>query len=166
MSDSFRLALWAVNLGRGATGLDDWLDQPQRRRGAHLLLLIVTVFLAPALAVADRDTELVALAVATVLSTFALLVATSWTWKRLGVLRFKKVLVAVALLAFAAPVTLTPREPDFAPGASPLGEGAVPPPWPEVWRQLQEHPTWHFAGVAATLLAAGIWALASRLRRR
>ncbi len=45
MSDSFRLALWAVNLGRGAAGLDDWLARVEARAreaaaaGARLLLM-------------------------------------------------------------------------------------------------------------------------------
>lgn len=45
MSDSFRLALWAVNLGRGVLGLDDWLARVEARAseaaaaGARLLLM-------------------------------------------------------------------------------------------------------------------------------
>ena len=115
------LSVLAVTV-MGAAGLDDWLDQPLRRRGAHLLLLSTTLFVAPALPLAGAQID--PLHLCTVLGTFAALAAVTLTWRRLGVLRFKFVLTMTGLAAFAVPVVW--RGPAAVDRAAPLADVARP----------------------------------------
>ncbi len=157
---SWWLSVLAITV-MGAAGLDDWLDQPMRRRGAHLWLLLVTLLVAPALPLADAQVEPAHLA--TVLGTFAALSTVTLTWRRLGVLRFKAVLTTIALCAFAVPVLW--RTPGGPLTAAPLGEGAAPS-WARVAEHLASAPASHFAGLGAALAATVALAVAARLSRR
>lgn len=157
---SWWLSVFAITV-MGAAGLDDWLDQPLRRRGAHLLLLLVTLFVAPALPLAGAAVDPIHLC--TVLGTFGLLAAVTMTWRRLGVLRFKNVLTTVALGAFAVPVLW--REPDPAQAAAPMGDIAAPS-WQRVAEQLAATPPLHFAGIAGAVLVSLVFFVVVRLRGR
>jgi len=145
----------------GTAGLDHWLDQPQRRRGAHLWLLLITLFVAPALPLACSSIN--PLHVATVLGTFAILALLTLPWQRLGVLRFKNVMSTVAILAFALPVVMQTRP--TASFAAPMGEAAARS-WLRVGEQLLAHPVWHFAGIFGAVLIAGIGVSVQFTRRR
>lgn len=147
---SWWLSVLAITV-MGTAGLDDWLDQPQRRRGAHLLLLLLTLLLAPALPLAGSSINPIHLA--TVLGTFGVLATVTLAWRRLGVLRFKNMLSGVALVAFAMPVILQ-DQPATAPGA-PMGESA-PRSVQHAIDALTTHPWWHFAGVAGALVVAAL----------
>jgi hypothetical protein len=157
---SWWLSVLAITV-MGAAGLDDWLDQPLRRRGAHLWLLLVTLFCAPALPLAGAKVDPAHLV--TVLGTFGVLAAVTLTWRRLGVLRFKNVLTTVALGAFAVPVLW--REPDLAPDATPLAELAQPS-WTRVVDQLTATPLHHFAGLLAAVATSLLFFLTLHFRRR
>ena len=157
---SWWLSVLAITV-MGAAGLDDWLDQPQRRRGAHLWLLLLTLFVAPALPLADAEVDPASLA--TVLGTFAALATVTLVWRRLGVLRFKSVLTAVALGAFAVPVLW--RAPGGSAQAAPLGEAAAPS-WSRVAEHLAAAPTSHFTGLISALVACAALLVAVRIRRR
>ena len=157
---SWWLSVLAITV-MGAAGLDDWLDQPQRRRGAHLWLLLVTLFVAPALPLACAEIDPVHLV--TVLGTFAALAAVTLTWRRLGVLRFKNVLTTVALGAFAVPVLW--RSPTMPLPAAPAGEFA-PLSWARFVDQLAATPWQQFAGIAGALLASLVFFAVVQLRRR
>lgn len=157
---SWWLSVLAITV-MGTAGLDDWLDQPQRRRGAHLLLLLVTLFVAPALPLACSSIDAVHLA--TVLGTFATLALLTLIWQRLGVLRFKNVLSTVAITAFALPVMLQTRA--AAAFGAPMGEAASRS-WLRVGEQLLAHPVWHFAGIFGAVLIAGIVSCVPIKRRR
>lgn len=150
---SWWLSVLAITV-MGAAGLDDWLDQPQRRRGAHLWLLLVTLFVAPALPLACASIDPIHLA--TVLGTFGIVAVVTLTWRKLGVLRFKNVLSMVALAAFAIPVILQTRPERVL--ASPMGETAVRS-WQRVGEQLLAAPSWHFAGIATALVAAIVFTI-------
>ena len=145
---SWWLSVLAITV-MGAAGLDDWLDQPQRRRGAHLWLLLATLFLAPALPLACASIDPIQLA--TVLGTFAVLALATVCWRQLGVLRFKNMLSIVALVAFAVPVVLQTRPEQVL--AQPHGETAVRS-WQRVVELLSAEAIAHFAGLMAAVLAA------------
>jgi hypothetical protein len=138
----------------GTAGLDDWLDQPQRRRGAHLWLLLATLFVAPALPLACASIDPIHLA--TVLGTFGLVAVVTTYWRRLGVLRFKNGLSTAALAAFAIPVILQTR-PEGAL-ASPMGETAVRS-WQRVAEQLLSQPCWHYTGLTLAVLAGAMFSI-------
>lgn len=157
---SWWLSLLAITV-LGTAGLDDWLDQPQRRRGALLWLLLLTAFGVPALPLCCSSINPVHLA--TVLGTFGILAMLTLVWRRLGVPRFKNVLSIVALIAFALPVTLHALP--AATLAAPMGE-TVADSWQRVGEQLLAHPWWHFAGIVGSLLAASILATACNVRHR
>ncbi|MCK5942590.1 MAG: hypothetical protein KAI24_11505, partial [Planctomycetes bacterium] len=164
---SWWLSVLAITV-MGTAGLDDWLDQPLRRRGAHLWLLLVTLFVAPALPLADAAVDPAHLI--TVLGTFGVLAAVTLTWRRLGVLRFKNVLTTVALGAFAVPVlwrapTAATLDGEPPVGAAPMVDVAVPS-WTRVVEQLQATPWHHFAGVGGALLASLLFFVVARLRPR
>lgn len=148
----------------GAAGLDDWLDQPVRRRGAHLLLLATTLVVAPALPLAGETLE--PAHVATVLGTFAALAAVTLAWRRLGVPRFKLALATVGLTAFALPV-LWRRPPagTAAMAAAPLAEGAATS-WSGAWETLARAPWASYAGLGAALLLGGFATALLQRRRR
>jgi hypothetical protein len=136
----------------GTAGLDDWLDQPQRRRGAHLWLLLLTLFVAPALPLAGASGNPIHLA--TVLGTFGLVAMVSTCWRRLGILRFKNMLSMAALAAFAIPVILQTRpERDLA---SPISETAVRS-WQRVADQLLSQPCWHYTGLIVAVLTSAVF---------
>lgn len=149
---SWWLSVLAITV-MGAAGLDDWLDQPQRRRGAHLWLLLVTLFAAPALPLACASIDPVHLA--TVLGTFAVVALATICWRRLGVLRFKNVLSTIALFAFAIPVVLQTQPERVL--ARPIGEVAT-----RSWHRVAEHllalPFLHYAGLIAAIAAAALFA--------
>ena len=147
----------------GSAGLDDWLDNPLRRRGALLTLLLLALLGSPALTIAGPREPRILLPA---LGTLAMLATAMPTWRMLGVLRFKNVLAAIALLAFAAPIVLQPP-PAFVPAvpAAPFGETLAAAPWPAL-RALAARPWWHFAGLAGTLAATALWVLLRRVRRQ
>ncbi len=157
---SWWLSVLAITV-MGTAGLDDWLDQPQRRRGAHLWLLVMTLFVAPALPLACSSIN--PLHLATVLGTFAILALLTTVWQRLGVLRFKNVMSTIAILAFGLPVVLQSRP--AASLAAPMGEVAAHS-WLRVGEQLMAHPVWHFAGIFGAVLVAGMVASVQHVRRR
>ncbi len=151
------MSLWLSVLAitvMGTAGLDDWLDQPQRRRGAHLWLLLATLFVAPALPLACASIDPIHLA--TVLGTFGLVAVVTTCWRRLGVLRFKNGLSTAALAAFAIPVILQTR-PERAL-ASPIGETAVRS-WQRVAEQLLSQPCWHYTGLTLAVLAGAMFSI-------
>lgn len=96
------LALWwPLHLALvvlGASGLDDFLDTPLRRREANAWLLIGSALLAPVGYLLGADTHRFHVE-ATVLLALALLF-TAWRW--LGILGFKTVLAAAAMVWLAA----------------------------------------------------------------
>lgn len=155
---SWWLSVLAVTV-MGAAGLDDWLDQPLRRRGAHLWLLVSTLALAPALPLAGAS--LGPLHLTTVLGTFAALATLSLAWRRLGVLRFKSALTAIGLTAFALPVLWQPRPEALA--ATPLTDVASSS-WMDAWTEMSSAPWSSYAGVVGALVAGAIGA--GLLRRR
>lgn len=157
---SWWLSVLAITV-MGTAGLDDWLDQPQRRRGAHLWLLVLTLLVAPALPLAGASINPVHLA--TVLGTFAVLATVTLAWRRLGVLRFKNMLTGVALIAFAMPVILQSQAP--AAFGAPLGESA-PRSFERAVELLMTHPWWHFAGIAGAVLLAGLIATVQVARHK
>ena len=138
----------------GTAGLDDWLDQPQRRRGAHLWLLMATLLVAPALPLACVSIDPTHLV--TVFGTIALVACATIGWRRLGIMRFKNVLSTVAIAVFAVPVILQAQPEQVA--ASPFGETAI-----RTWQRVAELPRnldwWHLAGLSSALLAAAIFAI-------
>ncbi|MBL8735212.1 MAG: hypothetical protein JNL12_02165 [Planctomycetes bacterium] len=141
----------------GAAGLDDFLDQPMRRRTALPWLLAAAVFtgpLLPTFAAAEPRQEWPV--VLTILSLTTMLPL----WRRLGILRFKNVLAAVALLALAIPPLQALVGRHVQPNAVPLGEGAPSFGWNSA------HPLLHYAGLAALLLASLGWASVGWLRDR
>jgi hypothetical protein len=156
-------AWWLSLLGvavLAAAGLDDFLDLPLRRRTALPWLLAIAVAAAPwlpafASRVPEREWPLTA--------TFVALPVVLVTWRRLGILRFKNWLAAVALVALAIPPlqlrTLAPMA--SVPPPAPLGEVARPA---SPWAALQARPLWHYAGVSVALLGGCLLA-ASALRR-
>ncbi|MGK0303109.1 MAG: hypothetical protein ACI89X_003997 [Planctomycetota bacterium] len=150
---SWWLSVLAITV-MGAAGLDDWMDQPQRRRGAHLWLLLVTLFVAPALPLACAS--IAPIHVATVLGTFGLVAVVTVCWRRLGVLRFKNMLSMVALAAFAIPVILQTRPERVL--ASPMGETAVRS-WQRVAEHLLSQPPWHYAGLTTAVLAGAMFSV-------
>jgi len=81
-------------------------------------------------------------------------------WRRLGILRFKNVLAAVALVALAIPPLQALVGRHVQPGAAPLGEGASRFGWNGA------HPLLHYVGLAALLLASLGWASVGWLRER
>lgn len=92
---------WPLHLALvvlGASGLDDFLDTPLRRREATAWLLIGSALLAPIGYLLGADTHRFHVE-ATVLLALALLF-TSWRW--LGILGFKTVLAAAAIVWLAA----------------------------------------------------------------
>jgi len=153
---SWWLSLLSITV-LGTAGLDDWLDQPQRRRGAQLTLLLLTAFGAPALPLASSSIN--PLHLATVLGTFAVLSTLTLVWRRLGVVQFKNVLSAVALVAFSLPIILHAMPADAV--AAPAGEVAGTS-WQRAFDLLLARPWWHFAGIFGSLLSAGLLATASR----
>jgi len=157
---SWWLSVLAITV-MGAAGLDDWLDQPLRRRGAHLWLLLVTLFVAPALPLAGAEVDPMHLC--TVLGTFGVLAAVTLTWRRLGVLRFKNVLTTVALGAFTVPVLW--RTPEPRQDAAPMADIAAPS-WQRVGEQLAATPPAHFAGIAAALATSLLFFTLLHLRRK
>lgn len=157
---SWWLSLLAVTV-LGTAGLDDWLDQPQRRRGAHLSLLLLTAFGAPALPLVCSSVHPMHLA--TVLGTFGILSMLTLVWRRLGVLQLKNVLSAVALTVFALPAILHTLPATTL--AAPVGEVAAKT-WQRVGEQLLAHPWWHFAGIIGSLVTACILALLYRSQAR
>lgn len=144
---SWWLSVLAVTV-MGAAGLDDWLDQPLRRRGAHPLLLVATLTLAPALPLAGAALDPAHLT--SVLGTFAALGAVTLAWRRLGVLRFKNALAVVGLAAFALPVLWQP--PTGLPPAAPAADVAEAG-WSGVRAALAAAPWSQFAGLFAALAA-------------
>lgn len=151
----------------GAAGLDDWLEQPLRRRGAHLTLLLATLMLSPALSAFSATVDPVQQA--TVLGTFAVLAATTIFWRRLGVLRFKNVLAAMALLMCVAPIVFAPplQAPTVAIAApAPLGEAATPATKPGRVRPATASDVVAFGwtGLGCALFASLAWAFAGRRR--
>jgi len=157
---SWWLSVLAITV-MGTAGLDDWLDQPQRRRGAHLWLLVLTLFVAPALPLAGASINPVHLA--TVLGTFGVLATVTLGWRRLGVLRFKNILSGVALIAFAMPVILQSQAP--AAFGAPMGESA-PRSVERAIELLMTHPWWHFAGIVGAVLIAGLIATVQVVRHK
>tara|TARA_R110002072_G_scaffold269079_8_gene428323 strand:+ start:14601 stop:15905 length:1305 start_codon:yes stop_codon:yes gene_type:complete len=150
---SWWLSVLAITV-MGAAGLDDWLDQPQRRRGAHLWLLLVTLFVAPALPLACASINLTHLA--TVLGTFGVVALATICWRRLGVLRFKNILSMIALAAFAIPVILQTRPERVL--ASPMGE-SVMLSWQRVADDLLAQPYQNYAGLTAAVLAGALFSI-------
>jgi hypothetical protein len=157
---SWWLSVLAITV-MGAAGLDDWLDQPQRRRGAHLWLLLATLFMAPALPLVCASFD--AIHLATVLGTFGLVAIATICLRRLGVLRFKNVLSTVALAAFAIPAILQTRPERVL--ASPMGETAVRS-WQRVADHLLSQPGWHYAGLTAAVLTGAMFSVWLALRSK
>lgn len=147
------LPLLAVTV-LGAAGLDDFLDQPQRRRGALPWLLATAAIggpLLPLVAVApEREWPLV-----TAVCLLAMLLP---CWRRIGILRFKNTLSAAALLALlipalqVLPTVATTAGWSAAPGGE-LAQGTA-----ALRRQywaLASRPPWHYAGFLLALAWAG-----------
>lgn len=132
----------------GTASLDDWFDQPQRRRGAHLSLLLLTLFVAPALPLAGASVDPIHLA--TVLGTFGLVAIVTTGWRRLGILRFKNVLAIAAIAALSIPVILQMRPDQNL--AAPIGETAGRS-WQRVADGLLSQPYWHYGGLIVAVLA-------------
>lgn len=111
--------LWLVAVTTlGAAGLDDFLEAPQKRGDAMHWLLAIAVAAAPLLPGLGANEPHREWLLAASLLALPLLLP---TWRALGMLRFKNVLAAAALLAMAAPA-LQVRMPRAAPPAAPLGE--------------------------------------------
>lgn len=157
---SWWLSVLAITV-MGAAGLDDWLDQPQRRRGAHHRLLLATLFVAPALPLACASVTTIHLA--TVLGTFGLVALATICLRRLGVLRFKNLLSTIALAAFAIPVILQTRPERVL--ASPMGETAIRS-WQRVADHLLSQPGWHYAGLTAAVLTSAMFSVWLALRSK
>lgn len=152
-----------------AAGLDDFLELPMRKHGALPWLLALTALTAPllpALGACEPAREW-RFAVAP-----PLLAALLFSWRRLGVLRFKRVLAAAALLAAALPVLQCGGAlADFAANgplpavlpASPLGDVAMAAatPTPKATSASQGHLTL-LAALALSALGAGLLAFTRR----
>ncbi len=114
---------WPLHLALvvlGASGLDDFLDQPLRRRAATVWLLVASASIAPLGFLLGADTHRFHVE-ATVLLALSLLF-TCWRW--LGILGFKTVLAAAAVCWLAtstlqeqAGATRTPRPVAALPSA-------------------------------------------------
>lgn len=157
---SWWLSVLAITV-MGAAGLDDWLDQPLRRRGAHLWLLVTTLTVAPALPLAGASLD--ASHVAIGVGTLTALAGVTLAWRRLGVPRFKNVLAAVGLTAFALPLLW--QQPDAAPLAAPLAEVSERSLW-DAWRAVARAPWSSFTGFTGALAAGLVGAAALRRRVR
>ncbi len=134
----------------GAAGLDDFLDNPVRRRTALPWLLAGVVAVGPLLpsfgaSEPRQEWPLVLTAIA--------LVTLLPLWKRLGILRFKTVLVGVALVALTIP-PLQALVGMHAQSATPLAEAAMRP---LAWNTA--HPLLHYGGLLANLVASSAWAV-------
>lgn len=170
------LPLLAVTV-LGAAGLDDFLDQPQRRRNALPWLWSSAALggpLLPLVAIApDREWPLVAAVL-----LLALLLP---FWRRIGILRFKNTLTTAALLTLLVPAlqvlpvvgsntrAVAAAAVATAAGAAPAGEvdlAATPPA--NVWRRqywaLASRPLWHYSAfaLAGAVAAAGALSAARR----
>ncbi|MCR9245496.1 MAG: hypothetical protein NXI31_10720 [bacterium] len=106
----------------GAAGLDDFLEKPLRYSTCLRVLLVAALAGAPALvafAVAPKSEWPLALGLVLIPILLVL-------WRHLGILRFKNVLAAVAILAFAAPALQVLHRYEaphpMLAGARPLGE--------------------------------------------
>lgn len=134
----------------GAAGLDDFLDNPVRRRTALPWLLagvVATGPLLPSFGASEPRQEWPLVLTAMSLVTLLPL------WRRLGILRFKNVLAVVALVALTIP-PLQALVGMHAQSATPLAEAALRP---LAWNPA--HPPLHYAGLLAGLLASSVWAL-------
>lgn len=149
---TFWLSLVATTV-LGAAGLDDFLETPVRRRFALPLLLgllvIGTTLMMLHTPAPAREWPLV--------TTIFLLTILLPAWRSLGLLRFKNVLGAVAMLALLVPaiqvLTVNGRP---LPGNLPAAPGAevlysLPA---SVWQHLATRPAWHYAGACGALLCA------------
>ncbi len=154
---------WATLLAitvLGAAGLDDFLELPLRRRTALPWLLAFAVAAAPLLPVFGARAPHVEWPLT---ATFVALPLLLTTWRRIGFLRFKNWLAAMALVALTIPLlqvqpARTPL-PSIPPGA-PAGEFALPAA--AAWAAPWQGPAWHYAGLfgaggIACLLAAFAW---------
>lgn len=153
------LVLLAVTM-LGAAGLDDFLDLPMRRRPALWTLFALTLIGVPtAILLTDAP-----LRFAVAGATVVVLALTSLTWRRLGILRFKNALAAVALAALVLPITLHGGPVPTVP-AAPAGEIAPGSVWSTLLHSWQR-PAWQFSGLAAAVLAAVAATVQNVLRDR
>lgn len=151
------LVLLAVTM-LGSAGLDDFLDLPMRRRPALWALFALTLVAVPAaLMLTDAP-----LRFAVAGATAVVLALASLTWRRLGILRFKNALAVIALAALLLPITLHAGPAPIVP-AAPGGETAPASVWSALLQSWQR-PAWHFAGLAAAVLAAAAATVRNALR--
>jgi hypothetical protein len=144
----------------GASGLDDFLDLPLRRRTAVAWLLALVVAVAPTIALNSDTPELEWPQTATLLALGVLLPL----WRRLGILRWKAVLALTAVTAVAIPALQVLPCPEPWPFLStPWGEitlrGPVRNPW------SGGAPIWPYAGLAGVLACSVAWYLFAIVRR-
>lgn len=144
------LAVVAV-LVLGAAGLDDFLENPVRRRHSLVGLAVAVSLLGGAVLLLSPSPVVEWPFVAVLLSIAMLLPV----WHRVGILRLKNILATVAAIGIAIPSVQillldTGRAPVFAP-AAPLGETLA-----IANAMAAAAPLWAYSGVAAALLVACI----------
>ncbi len=153
-------AWWLTLLGTSvlaAAGLDDFLDLPQRRRTALPWMLAIAVLAAPMLPAFGADAPAREWPLTMTWLLLALLLP---LWRRLGILRFKNVLGAAALLTLAIP-TLQSKPVPTPWSAAPLGEVAA-------IRNHEHSPYsgWHWLALGSTLLLTLGWSVVAWRERR
>ena len=156
---AFWLTLLALTV-LATAGLDDFLDNPVRRRTALPWLLAGVVASAPLLPIFSAKEPRQEWPVMLTMMSLATLLP---LWRRLGILRFKNVLAAVALMTLAIPPlqALVGMHVQRTLPAVPLGDVGT---HPLVW--TDDHPAWHYTGLLAAIGATTIWALVVAWRHR
>ncbi len=158
---SFWLTLLACAV-LGAAGLDDFLELPLRRRSALPWMLAFAVTCAPLIPAFGSHAPTQEWPLTATFLVFALLLP---TWRRIGILRFKAVLSAVALLALAVPaLQVLPAGPGAAIPALPFAETALHS-WARDLDVLRGRPAWHYSGLASAAAVSLLWILSASLRR-
>lgn len=146
-------ALWLSLLAfavLGAAGLDDFLDNPVRRRTALPWLLAGVVAVGPLLpSFGAHEPRQEWPLVLTAMSLVTLLPL----WRRLGILCFKNVLAVVALIALTIP-PLQALVGMHAQTATPLAEAALRP---LAWSVA--HPPQHYSGLLVAIATSTVWTL-------
>jgi hypothetical protein len=155
---------WLTLLGitvLGTAGLDDFLDLPLRRRTALAWLFALTVLISPLVPTFGSVAPTLEWPIT---GTFLLMALLLNTWRRLGILGFKRLLAIAAVLVLAIPLLQVLPVPPVPVENVPDSEGL---PALYFGPLLLAHPFWHYSGLLAVVAGSCLVAMyAFFLRKR